>query len=126
MSEKLRIDKFLWAIRVFKTRSQAADAIRDGKVKSNGSDIKASKQVVIGEKYDIKAPTRHWVIEVIGLLDHRVQYAEATNYYVDLTPQEETVKRQKSSFVEYTGKRRSKQGRPTKKNRRELGEKLDF
>ncbi len=121
-SEKLRLDKYLWAIRLFKTRSQAQHAIDTGKVKSNGADVKPSKQVAIGDRYEVKTEARKWVVEVSGLLDHRVQFSEAVNYYIDHTPREETVKKQKSSFVEFTGKRQSKQGRPTKKNRREMGD----
>jgi ribosome-associated heat shock protein Hsp15 len=120
MSEKLRLDKYLWAIRVFKTRTQAANAITSGKVKMNGEDVKPSRHISIGDHYEIKAEERKWVIEVTGLLEKRVQYSEAINYYIDLTPVEEVNKAQTSSFAEYTGKRQSKQGRPTKKNRREL------
>ncbi|MDB5282197.1 MAG: ribosome-associated heat shock protein implicated in the recycling of the subunit [Bacteroidota bacterium] len=123
MSEKLRLDKYLWAIRIFKTRTQAANAITNGKVKLNGEDVKPSKHVGVGDRYDIKTEEKKWVIEVTGLLEKRVQYSEAINYYLDLTPVEE-INKQKSSFVEYTGKRQSKQGRPTKRNRRELDELL--
>ncbi len=119
---KLRVDKYLWAIRIFKTRTQAADAIASGKVKSSGLDIKASKAVGIGDRFEIKTEARKWIIEVSGLLHQRVQYSEAVNYYIDLTPEEDLTKRADSAFVEYTGKRQSKQGRPTKKNRRELGD----
>ena len=120
--EKLRIDKYLWAIRIFKTRTQASDAITAGKVKSNGLDIKPGKQVGIADRYEIKTEARKWVIEVTGLLHQRVQYSEAIQFYIDLTPEEELVKKADSAFVEYTGKRQSKQGRPTKKNRRNLGD----
>lgn len=124
--EKLRLDKYLWAIRIFKTRTQAATAIDMGKVKYNGEAVKASKQVGIGDKYDIKTEARRWVIEVTGLLHSRVQYSEAINYYLDLTPQDEQQGgRSKSVFVDYTGKRQSKSGRPTKKKRRELDELWD-
>lgn len=125
-NEKLRLDKYLWAIRLFKTRSQAQHAIDAGKVKWNGADIKPSKQVSIGDRYEVKTEARKWAIEVTGLLDHRVQYAEAIKFYIDHTPQDEVVKKQKSSFVEYTGKRQSKQGRPTKKNRREMGDAMGW
>jgi ribosome-associated heat shock protein Hsp15 len=121
-AEKLRVDKYLWAIRIFKTRTQAADAIAAGKVKSNGLDIKASKAVSVGDRYEIKTEARKWIIEVTGLLHQRAQYSEAVNYYIDLTPEEELLKKSDSAFIEYTGKRQSKQGRPTKKNRRELGD----
>jgi len=119
-SEGLRLDKYLWAIRVFKTRTQAATAISSGKVTLNGADVKASKNVAVGDLYTIKTEARKWIIEVTGLLDNRVQYSEAINFYIDRTPESDLVKKQKAAFVEFTGKRQSKQGRPTKKNRREM------
>ncbi len=118
--EKLRIDKYLWSIRIFKTRSIAADAIDRGKVRLNGEAVKASRAVIAGDEYDIRTEARRWVIRVKGLLDHRVQYSEAIQYYEDLTPVEdkEAIKYQASSFN--TGKRQSKVGRPTKKERRDI------
>ncbi|MBV9963558.1 MAG: RNA-binding S4 domain-containing protein [Parafilimonas sp.] len=123
--EKLRIDKYLWSIRIFKTRAQASEACDKGRVKLNDTSIKASKNVTVGDVYDIKAEERKWVIQVAGLLDHRVQYSEAIKYYIDLTPQEEidTSQIQPSSF--HTGKRLSKIGRPTKKQRRDWEEMTD-
>lgn len=125
MSEPLRLDKYLWAIRVFKTRTQAADAIQAGKVKCNESLVKPAKLVNVGDIYDVKTETRKWRIAVTGLLYKRVQYTESVNYYTDLMPIESVTPTQKSSFVEYTGKRQSKQGRPTKKNRRDIDNWLD-
>jgi ribosome-associated heat shock protein Hsp15 len=119
-TEKLRLDKYLWAIRIFKTRSQAADAIDSHKVKSNGDDVKPAKAVNIGDRYEIRTEARKWVIEVTGLLHKRVTYTEAIKYYNDLTPPELLLPKQATVFVENTGKRQSKQGRPTKKNRRDL------
>jgi ribosome-associated heat shock protein Hsp15 len=87
--EKLRIDKYLWAIRIFKTRSQASEACEKGKVKLQGTSVKPAKAVMVGEEYEIKAESRKWVIKITGLLDHRVQFTEAINYYSDLTPAEE-------------------------------------
>src|SRR6187402_2214224 len=72
--EKLRIDKYLWAIRLFKTRSQAGDACDKGKVKLNGVSIKASRIVAIGDEYEAKTEARKWVVKVTGLLHSRVQY----------------------------------------------------
>jgi ribosome-associated heat shock protein Hsp15 len=118
--EKLRLDKYLWAIRIFKTRSQAADAIDSHKVKSNGDDVKPAKAVNIGDRYEIRTEARKWVIEVTGLLHKRVTYTEAIKYYSDITPPELLLPKQATVFVENTGKRQSKQGRPTKKNRRDL------
>lgn len=124
--EKLRIDKYLWAIRLFKTRSQAADACDKSKVKLNGDNVKASKTVTVGDEYEIKTEAKRWVIKVTGLLDHRVQYSEAVTYYTDITPAEELDRIQFQAAVFNTGKRMSKQGRPTKKDKREIDGFMDF
>ena len=118
--EKLRIDKYLWSIRIFKTRSLAAEACEKGRVKLNDVAVKASKNVSPGDIYTIKAEERKWVIQVIALLDHRVQYSEAIKYYLDLTPEEDKQKLETQASSFHTGKRLSKIGRPTKKQRREL------
>lgn len=118
--EKLRLDKYLWAIRLFKTRSLASDACANNKVKSNGVNVKAAKTVNTGDQYEVKTEAKKWLIEVTGLLHNRVQYAEAIKYYIDLTPEEEMEKMKTTAFVFQTGKRQSKQGRPTKKQKREL------
>lgn len=118
--EKLRLDKYLWAIRLFKTRSQAADACDKGKVKFNGDQAKASRHVSIDDEYEIKTEAKRWRIKVSGLLDHRVQYSEAIKYYIDITPAEEIERLQFQAASFHTGKRLSKVGRPTKKQRRDL------
>lgn len=120
MAEKLRIDKYLWAIRIFKTRSQAADACDKGKVKMQGVPVKASRNVVVGDEYEVKAENRKWVVKVAALLDHRVQFTEAIKFYVDLTPEEEKQRLEYQAAAFFTGKRQSKIGRPTKKQRRDL------
>lgn len=120
--EKLRLDKYLWAIRLFKTRTLAATACDKGRVKSNGDAVKASRVVRINDIYEVKTDDKKWVVKVTGLLPGRVQYSEAIKYYEDLTPPEERerVAYQASSF--HSGKRLSKIGRPTKKERRDLGD----
>lgn len=120
--EKLRIDKYLWAIRLFKTRTAAAEACDKGKVKHNGESVKAARTVHIGDEYEVKTEARRWVIEVSGLLDHRVQYSEAIKFYIDKTPQEEKQRLEYQAAVFYSGKRKTKIGRPTKKERRDLDE----
>ena len=117
--EKLRIDKYLWAIRLFKTRSLATDACNSGKVKTKGVSVKPAKAVTVGEEYEVKTEAKKWVIKVTSLLHTRVKYEEAIQHYLDLTPEENLVK-QSSAFVFNTGKRKSKQGRPTKKEKRNL------
>jgi ribosome-associated heat shock protein Hsp15 len=118
--EKLRLDKYLWSIRLFKTRSQAADACDKGKVKFKGASAKASKTVSVADEYEIRTEGKKWLIQVTGLLHNRVQYSEAINFYSDITPAEELdrIKFQAAAF--HTGKRMSKVGRPTKKQQRDL------
>ena len=118
--EKLRLDKYLWSIRLFKTRSIAADACDKGKVKYNGDQAKASKNVHIGDEYEIKTEDKKWRIKVSGLLHNRVQYSEAIKYYIDITPAEEVERLQYQAASFHTGKRLSKVGRPTKKERRDI------
>lgn len=123
--EKIRIDKYLWAIRLFKSRSLAQDACDKGRVKFQGGAVKASRNVVVGDEYEVKTEARKWIIQVTGLLPSRVQYSEAVKYYIDLTPEEkiDVGAYQASSF--HTGKRLSKIGRPTKKERRDMDDFTD-
>ncbi|MBS1948660.1 MAG: RNA-binding S4 domain-containing protein [Bacteroidetes bacterium] len=123
--EKLRVDKYLWAIRLYKTRSLAAEACEKGKVKFNGSQVKASRHVNIDEEYEVKTEARRWRIKVTGLLQNRVQYSEAIKYYIDTTPAEEIERLQFQAASFHTGKRLSKIGRPTKKQRRDLDSMMD-
>jgi ribosome-associated heat shock protein Hsp15 len=123
--EKLRLDKYLWSIRVFKSRSLATEAIDKGRVKLNGENVKASRNVVIGDVYEARTEHKNWVLKVTQLLDGRLAYAEAIKYYEDLTPVEELERVRQVAATFQTGKRLSKIGRPTKKNRRDLGDFLD-
>jgi ribosome-associated heat shock protein Hsp15 len=118
--EKLRLDKYLWAIRLFKTRAQASEACDKGKIKFQGDSAKAAKPVHVDEEYEVKTEAKRWRIRVTGLLHHRVQFSDATKYYSDITPAEELERLSFQSASFNTGKRLSKVGRPTKKLRRDL------
>ena len=118
--EKLRLDKYLWSIRLFKTRSLASEACEKGKVKMSGASVKPSKQVHVDEEYEVKTEAKKWLIKVTGLLASRQQYSEAIKYYIDITPAEETEKNEYLASSFHTGKRLSKVGRPTKKQKRDL------
>jgi ribosome-associated heat shock protein Hsp15 len=120
MSEKVRIDKYLWSIRIFKTRTLATAACDSGKVKWKGEPMKASKAILINEEYDIKTEARKWSIKVTGVISNRVSYEEAIKHYIDVTPEEDKVANQVLASSFYTGKRLSKVGRPTKQQRRDL------
>ena len=123
-SEKLRIDKYLWAIRIFKTRSLATEACKAGKVKLNGQNTKPSTVVKIGETYHIQKGIEKKVIKVVDLLERRVDAKTAAAYYEDLTPVEETYG-YKSVFHAPVLKRDRGSGRPTKKDRREIDDLKD-
>jgi len=122
--EKLRIDKYLWAIRAFKTRTLATDACKAGRVKLDGQNVKPSREVKINEVYNVsKGPDRR-VLKVIGLLENRVDAKTAVNFYEDITPMEET-QAFKSMFHAPILKRDRGAGRPTKRDRREIDELKD-
>ena len=123
--QKIRLDKYLWSIRVFKTRTQATEAIDKGRVKMKGESVKASRNVVVGDEYEARTEHKNWVLKVTQLLESRMAYAEAIKYYEDLTPIEELERVRQVAATFQTGKRLSKIGRPTKKDRRDLGELLD-
>jgi ribosome-associated heat shock protein Hsp15 len=125
VKEKLRLDKYLWAIRLFKTRTQAAAACDTGKVKFSGQQAKAAKQVNIGDEYEVKTEAKRWRIRVSGLLHNRMAHSEAIKYYIDITPAEEIERLQYQASSFHTGKRLSKIGRPTKKQRRDIDSFLD-
>jgi ribosome-associated heat shock protein Hsp15 len=118
--EKLRLDKYLWATRLFKTRTLASVACDSGKVKFNGLAAKAAKTVSVGDEYEVKTEAKRWRIQVTALLHKRVQFEEAKKFYLDITPPEEIQRLQYQAAAFHTGKRQSKIGRPTKKERRDL------
>ena len=103
----------------------AAAACDSGKVKYDGTQAKASRQVSIGDEYEIKTEAKRWRIKVTGLLYSRVAFTEAVKYYLDITPEEEIQRLQYQAASFHTGKRPSKIGRPTKKERRDLDNFMD-
>lgn len=117
--EKLRIDKYLWAIRIFKTRTLATEACKAGRVKMDGQNIKPSHEVKVGETYNVSKGIERKVIKVTGLLTNRVDAKTAVNFYDDLTPVEETHGF-KSMFHAPVLRRDRGTGRPTKRDRREI------
>ncbi|MBE7179483.1 MAG: RNA-binding S4 domain-containing protein, partial [Mucilaginibacter polytrichastri] len=115
------IDKYLWAIRLFKTRTLASDACKAGRVKKGGSSLKASHEVKLNEIYQVSKGPERKVVKVTGLLEKRVDAKTAVLYYEDLTPVEETPSF-KSAFFAPAMNRDRGTGRPTKKERRDLDE----
>lgn len=125
VENKVRIDKYLWSIRIFKTRSQASEACEKGRVRLHGDAVKASRAVNLSDEYEVKTDSRKWVIKVSGIIDKRVAYSEAIKNYIDLTPAEELEKMKFLTSSFHTGKRLSKIGRPTKRDRRDIDDFLN-
>lgn len=117
--EKLRVDKYLWAIRIFKTRSLATEACRAGRIKLNGQNIKPSHHVKAGDVYQIQKGIERKTIKVSGLLARRSDAKTAVTFYEDQTPREDTAGF-KSMFHAPVLKRDRGSGRPTKKDRRTI------
>ncbi len=119
--EKVRIDKWLWSVRIFKSRSLATTACKSGKVKINGDLVKPSYQVQREEIVEVKKNGFHLIFKVVDLIEKRVSATLAQPCYEDLTPEEE-LNKFKDWFV---GKAKSEfrakgLGRPTKKDRRRI------
>lgn len=117
--EKVRIDKWLHAIRAYKTRSLSSDACNSGKVKVNESRIKPSKYLSGGEIITIQKDAIKLVYKVCGLIDKRVSAKLVDNFREDLTPEKEYLI-QKAAFQYPVARRKRGDGRPTKKNRRNI------
>jgi ribosome-associated heat shock protein Hsp15 len=122
--EKLRIDKYLWAIRIFKTRSLATEACKAGKVKLEGQNIKPAHEVRVGEIYQVSKGIERKIIRVVQLLENRLDAKGVAPYYADETPMEETHAF-KSAFQAPLLRRDRGTGRPTKRDRREIDDMKD-
>ena len=89
MEQSIRIDKWLWAVRVFKTRSQAADACKAGKVRMEGLLVKASREVKPGDIIEVQIGPLKKEVEVINPIKNRVSAKLVADHMKDLTPEEE-------------------------------------
>lgn len=119
--EKVRIDKYLWAIRVFKTRSLAADNCFKGKVTCNNVQVKSSYIVKKGDTYHIKIHKEYSkIIEVVDLVDKRGSYESMKPFYIDHSPPYKPLHSEPSAFYSPAPSREKGTGRPTKKDRRNL------
>ncbi|MBN2175407.1 MAG: RNA-binding S4 domain-containing protein [Bacteroidales bacterium] len=119
MSEGIRIDKWLWAVRVFKTRSQATEACKSNKISINGQPVKPSREIKLNEKIEIHLGPFIKTVQVKELLTNRVAAKLVENFMTDLTPQEEYDKLKIMKEVNFEYRERGL-GRPTKKERRLL------
>lgn len=119
MDEALRIDKWLWAVRIYKTRTMAGDACRAGKVKIQGQAVKPSRAIKVGDVITVTLGPLSKTIQVIELIHNRVSAKLVPQSMLDLTPEEE-YERIKFMHEMKAGMRERGSGRPTKKDRRDL------
>src|SRR5512147_1693006 len=116
---QVRIDKFLWDVRLFKSRSMAADACKSGKILMNNYPVKSSRMVSVNEIFTLRKNPVVYTYKIKEILSNRVGPKLVENYLENLTPPEELAKLEmdyNSPFV----KRERGTGRPTKKERREI------
>jgi len=115
----VRVDKWIWAVRIFKSRSQATEACKSGKVSIDGIALKPSRIVDIGDIIEVKKDQINMLLEVVDLLEKRVGAKLVEKYMNNLTPDSEYNKIDllKSKSFEFRDKG---MGRPTKKERREI------
>lgn len=116
--EATRVDKWLWSVRLFKTRSQATQACRNGNVKIDDQPVKPSREIAEGMLIDIRRGPIHQTIKVLAPLSKRVGARLVPQYMQDLTPEEEYKTLQ--AIKAHDGSRPHGRGRPTKKERRDL------
>jgi len=119
-SQGVRIDKFLHAVRLYKTRSLASDACRLGRILVNDSIIKPSRDVVTGQILTVKKAPVTYTYKIVGLTENRVAAKLVANFIEDLTPDSE---KERITTMRETGlsiQRKKGLGRPTKKERRDI------
>ncbi|MBO7055554.1 MAG: RNA-binding S4 domain-containing protein [Bacteroidales bacterium] len=119
--ENLRIDKWLWAVRLYKTRSLAATACKNNQISIAGAYVKPSHVIKIGDVVNVKRPPIVRSYEVLGLLAQRESAKVVVDFVKDVTPQSELQKLEDVKMV-FTVYRDKGAGRPTKKDRRDLEE----
>ena len=121
--EKVRLDRWLWATRVFKTRSLSTDACKRNWVKVNNQLAKPSRDLRVGDLLSVRKGPIEKKFQVLGLLEKRISAPKVTEFLVDLTPHEEYQRAREDYKKRKFGYPRSKlKGRPSKKQRRDLEE----
>jgi ribosome-associated heat shock protein Hsp15 len=119
MEGSTRVDKWLWAVRLFPTRTSATTACDGGHVKINGTPAKPSTKVAVGDRVEAYAAKRQRIVEITAILEKRVGAAIAMTCFVDHSP---PPPKDEDLFAGVVFRRDPGQGRPTKRDRRQLDE----
>jgi ribosome-associated heat shock protein Hsp15 len=120
----LRWDKYIWCVRLAKTRSQATELLQKGKIKINDQEIKPSREPKIGDTISVLKNSAVFSYQVKALLDKRVGPKLVIDYLVDVTPPEELEKFRRYQLAQ-SSYRQYGTGKPSKKDRRDLDDFLD-
>ena len=115
----VRIDKFLWSVRIYKTRTIAAEECEKHRVLVNGAEVKPSRHVKVGDRLTVKKLPVVYTYEIIQLIDKRQPASLVKNYITDTTPQDELDKAEMNRMTAFIQRDRGA-GRPTKKERRDM------
>lgn len=124
MAEGVRIDKWLWAVRLFKTRTDAAEACKANRVLVNGATVKPSREVKVGEVIAVRRMPVVYSFRILELVANRQPARNVPQFIEDVTPQEELDKMDMARAGAFAVRDRG-MGRPTKKERRDIEELLD-
>jgi ribosome-associated heat shock protein Hsp15 len=124
MTESVRVDKWLWAVRIFKTRSQATEACKKGHVSMGDSTLKPSRMVHVGETIQVRKPPITKSLKILALAGKRMSAKLILDFVEDVTPHEETELLEMQKNMRWIARDRGT-GRPTKKDRRELDDFFD-
>ena len=125
MAEGVRIDKWLWAVRLFKTRSQASEDCRKGKVMIGGMPVKPSRELKIGETIQLKRPPITRSYKVLALTENRMGAKLVPEFVAETTPAAELEILEMQKNMSFFNRERGT-GRPTKKERRDLDDFFNF
>jgi len=120
---KIRFDKYVWCVRLAKTRSQASELISKGKIRLNGQDVKSSKEIKVNDVIGVQKHSATFNYKVLVLLDKRLGAALIPTYIEDQTTEEEILKFKQYQLAQKAY--RETDGKPTKQDRRELDKFMD-
>ena len=116
---EIRVDKYLWAMRIYKTRSIATDACKCGRVKMNGVEIKPSRAFHVGDVFTVRKGPITYTYRILQLASNRLGAKMVPEYLQDITPKEQLELLELARYATQSGRDRGT-GRPTKKDRRDI------
>ena len=116
---EVRVDKYLWAMRIYKTRSIATDACKCGRIKMNGVEVKPSRTFHVGDVFTVRKGPITYTYRILQLWGNRLGAKMVPEYLQDITPKEQLELLELARYAAQSGRDRGT-GRPTKKDRREI------